>query len=141
MMREAQAMQRMQKEQLERLMKYFSEEKPWMNPLLRSKDVIKVLNMNRTDFWRLLKQTLAGNFNDFVNGYRVEEAKRLIRNGHDYEKTGNIAQVAGFNSYSTFLRSFRKIARCSPQEYGGNLQVKQEEEMVIAHRYAAKPRV
>lgn len=103
--------------QMMRIKKYFEEKRPWLNPGLHVDDVISDLKMNRTEFWRQMKKLTESNFNDFINAYRVEEAKRLICEGHDFEKTSNIAQQAGFNSYSTFFRAFKKITGLTPQEY------------------------
>jgi AraC-like DNA-binding protein len=103
--------------QLANLKNYFKEKRPWLNPDLHVRDVISDLKMNRTEFWRQMKKLTESNFNDFINAYRVEEAKRLISEGHDFEKTSNIAQQAGFNSYSTFFRAFKKVTGLTPQEY------------------------
>ncbi len=58
------------------------------------------------------------NFYDLVNGYRVEEAKRLlldpaIRN----HKIISLAQDAGFNSKTTFNTVFKKFTGYSPTEF------------------------
>lgn len=58
------------------------------------------------------------NFFEFINGQRVEEAKRLLLS----EKCANdtileIAYKAGFNSQSAFHRFFRRLVGMTPSEY------------------------
>jgi AraC-like DNA-binding protein len=57
-------------------------------------------------------------FFDFVNEYRVQEAKKLLSSpqyGH-YSVYG-IALDAGFNSKSAFYAAFGKYAGMSPSEF------------------------
>lgn len=57
-------------------------------------------------------------FFDFLNGYRIEEAKRLLRQPN---RCGNsvldVAFAAGFNSTSTFYAAFKKANGQTPAEY------------------------
>lgn len=110
--------------QITRIRRYFEEGRPWIKPSLKIEDVAAKLNMNRTTLWSLMKKITPDNFNGYVNSHRVKEAKRLIMQGHGTEKSGQIARMAGFNSYSAFLRAFKKETGCSPQEYAKREGVK-----------------
>ena len=55
------------------------------------------------------------NFNQFVNGYRVEEACRRLRQSDD--SILGIAMDVGFNSKSVFNQAFRNRTGLSPGEY------------------------
>ena len=59
-----------------------------------------------------------GNFNQFLNYYRIEEACRLMES-EDHSKTpvSRIGLIAGFSSNSTFIRVFKKLKGKSPSEY------------------------
>ena len=58
------------------------------------------------------------NFNDFVNAYRVEAFKAMLKeNKHEQLSLLGIAQECGFNSKATFNRVFKKLTNTSPTEY------------------------
>jgi AraC-like DNA-binding protein len=58
------------------------------------------------------------NFFEFINKFRIEEAKEILKN--DTEKYLNIIDVAyevGFNNKVTFNKSFKKILSQTPTQY------------------------
>jgi len=60
-----------------------------------------------------LNQTLGLSFFDYINGHRIDEAKRLLETGED----GTILDIAyevGFNSKSTFNAAFKKHTGQTP---------------------------
>lgn len=63
------------------------------------------------------------NFFDFINGLRVEEAKRLLASP-DMANTSilDIIYKSGFNSQSSFQRIFKRATGCTPSEYRRNAQ-------------------
>lgn len=66
-----------------------------------------------------LSQFLHTKFFQFVNGFRVEEAKRALQ---DSDKLiTSIAFDVGFNSKSTFNTAFKKIVGYSPSAYRNSL--------------------
>ena len=66
-----------------------------------------------------LSQFLHTNFFQFVNGFRIEEAKKALL---DRDKLiTNIAFDVGFNSKSTFNTAFKKIVGSSPSAYRKSL--------------------
>ncbi|WP_119666270.1 helix-turn-helix domain-containing protein [Fibrisoma montanum] len=74
------------------------------------------LSIHKLSF--LLNSDLGLNFYQFVNGYRIEEAKRLLTDpkmGH--LSIEGIAYEAGFNSKTVFNTSFRKATGQSPSGY------------------------
>lgn len=70
---------------------------------------------------RAVNQHYGKNFSEFINSYRVEEAK--IRLVHETTPVTAIAFEVGFSSIASFNRVFKSLAGCSPTEYrsqGGN---------------------
>jgi len=65
---------------------------------------------------QFLNQHYSKNFNSFVNGYRIDDAKKLLIDEPD-RNTLSIALAVGFNSYSAFHSAFRKTTGISPAEY------------------------
>lgn len=64
---------------------------------------------------RTINQAFDKNFNEYVNSYRIEEAKeRLAR--EDTSVTA-IAFEVGFSSIASFNRVFKAMVQCSPTEY------------------------
>jgi AraC-like DNA-binding protein len=62
------------------------------------------------------------NFNDFINRYRVDEAKgKLLDPAAKEFKLLRIAFEVGFNSKSVFNRAFKKNTGLSPSEFRGLL--------------------
>lgn len=59
-----------------------------------------------------------GHFRNFLNGYRVEEAKRRLRDpAAAGDKIVAVALESGFSSLASFNRAFRQLAGCSPSEF------------------------
>jgi len=56
------------------------------------------------------------NFNDFVNGFRISCAKKMLSEQNN-TKLNEVAIQAGFNSYSTFFRVFKEQTGVSPSEF------------------------
>jgi len=65
---------------------------------------------------QFINEHLKMNFNTFVNSFRIEEAKRILRTQKD-NVIMNIAFEVGFSSKSVFNRAFLKMTGRTPQEY------------------------
>lgn len=67
---------------------------------------------------QIINERLKQNFVDFINTYRVEEAKRKLLAPHkSHYSVLAIAEEAGFNSKSSFNSVFKKHARMTPSEF------------------------
>ena len=88
----------------------------YLNPKLTISDVAVEIGTNRTYLSDYLNKELNMNFYDYVNTFRVEMACQLLLTEPKYTFE-NIAEQCGFNSISTFRRSFQKIKNCSLSEY------------------------
>jgi AraC-like DNA-binding protein len=66
----------------------------------------------------LINEVKGSNFYNFINAYRVEEAKKLLTSGRlDKLNMLGIAFESGFNSKTTFNTAFKKAVGISPSEY------------------------
>ena len=65
---------------------------------------------------QVISQDLATSFYELVNGYRIGEAKRLLREAPE-ETVLAIAMNVGFNSKSAFHSAFRRRTGVTPSEF------------------------
>jgi len=104
--------------QIEKLM---LEERVFINQDLTLFDIAKALNTHPKKVSNTINKGFKINFNDFVNRYRTEEVIKIVKSQEGNLKTLlGIAYDAGFNSKSTFNRSFKKITKLTPKEYFKN---------------------
>lgn len=100
----------------EKLEQWMSGEKPYRNPDFKLLDLRAVLPMNRTYLSQFINDTYGCSFYQFVNQYRIEEAKRLLRECPEL-KIEEIAIQSGFSSRSSFTQTFTKETGLSPREW------------------------
>lgn len=102
------------KEKIETLMQ---SQKPYLNPNLNLRELAILLNTNSSTLSAFINQLFDKNFNDFINGYRVQEFIERINKPENFNFTVlAIGLDCGFNSKATFNRAVRKIAGKSPNE-------------------------
>jgi AraC-like DNA-binding protein len=65
---------------------------------------------------QLLNERMNTGFWDFVNRYRIEEAKKLLRDNPDANIISVCFQV-GFNTKSSFNSAFKKMTSMTPREF------------------------
>lgn len=87
------------------------------SPRLTLTELASELGTNRTTLSNYLNQELGTTFYDYINGYRVVEAERLLSDAACVYSAEQLAELSGFNSLSTFRRAFSKKHGMSPQQY------------------------
>ncbi|MGZ3872160.1 MAG: ABC transporter permease [Mucilaginibacter sp.] len=81
------------------------------------------LGIHPHELSRIINVALKKNFNDFINEYRIREVKLKMQDpAYDRLTLLGIAYDSGFNSKSTFNRTFRQITGNSPAEYKSDLK-------------------
>lgn len=98
---------------------WMASEKPYMNPDFRLMDLRAVLPLNRTYLSQLINAEYGCNFYQYVTNYRIEEAKRLMRE-HPEMKMQEISEQCGFSSPTVFGRVFTKEVGVLPSEWCNN---------------------
>jgi len=78
----------------------------------------QVVAINQQTLSKIINQEFKMNFFNFVNHYRVEEAKKRLTdpNNHTLSMEG-IGLDCGFKSKATFYRVFKNMTGMSPKEY------------------------
>jgi AraC-like DNA-binding protein len=105
-------------EYLQKLRDYFEEEKPYLNPELTITEVARKLNVSVKYLSQVINESLGKNFYDFINSYRIEEAKQQLKNETDSRKTIlEVLYESGFNSKSAFNSAFKKHTGFTPTEF------------------------
>jgi AraC-like DNA-binding protein len=101
-----------------KLIHYVEKEKPFLNPELKLSDLSREVGVSTHAVSHVLNNSIALNFHDFINKYRVEEVKKRIADPKYQVNTllGN-ALEAGFNSKSSFNRIFKKHTGLTPSAY------------------------
>lgn len=93
-------------------------DKAYLNADLNLSELANMAKMTRGQLSETINTGFNKNFNDFVNGYRVEAFKKMLEEDkHKQLSLLGIAQECGFNSKATFNRVFKKLTNHSPTEY------------------------
>lgn len=102
------------------LLRLMEERKPYLNPKLTLSDLAQEMHINRTYLTTVLNRDIGKSFYDFVNEFRITEACSIIDALPPTErpKLSDVASRSGFNSLSTFKRSFLKVKGMLPSQYG-----------------------
>lgn len=102
-----------------KLEEWLTTEKPYLNPDFKLIDLREVLPMNRTYLSQFINAIYGCSFYQFVNRYRIEEAKQLMR---DYPelRLADVATRSGFSSREVFSRTFTTETGVTPGEWRKN---------------------
>jgi len=110
-------------EDLLKLKKYMTDEKPFLNPDLKIQDISKEINVPVRELSVLINHQLGQHFYDFVNTYRIENAMEILKDSSKSKVTIlEILYEVGFNSKSSFNTAFKKQTGNTPTAYRKALQ-------------------
>jgi AraC-like DNA-binding protein len=102
----------------EKLLNLFKNEAIYKNPDLKITQVSELLHTNRTYISKHINTEFSCTFSDFVNRYRIEEAKRLLTSESSKGYSLNyISEKSGFGSMGSFMRVFRDMEGITPGQY------------------------
>ncbi|MEO0572613.1 MAG: helix-turn-helix domain-containing protein [Bacteroidota bacterium] len=102
------------KEKLETVMK---SEKPFLNPEIRLDELAKMLDVSRNHASQIINEHFELNFFDFMNYYRVSEAKELLVSSTAGLSVTDVGFQCGFNNRTSFYKAFKKFEGTSPSGF------------------------
>lgn len=94
----------------------FETRKIYTNPDLTLSILAKELNIRPQLLSQFINDNLNKSFAQFINEYRIDEAKRLLKESTQF-KIDAVGFESGFNSSSTFYSAFKKITGTTPSSY------------------------
>ncbi len=96
-------------------------EKHFKDPNVSLLSIANRLHISSTYLSQLVNSVTDSNFSDFINGYRVIEAQRLLTHpNYSNYPIRSVGLEAGFNSKSAFYAAFKKHTGMTPSEYKVN---------------------
>ena len=94
----------------------------YRNPDLQLNDIAEKLEITTKKVSQVINLHFEKNFSDFINFYRIEEAKKLLLDpSYKKETVLSVGYDVGFNSKASFNRVFQKIANTTPSNYKKNV--------------------
>lgn len=105
------------------LVRYMENDKPYLNPELTLRILSDNLKICTHKLSLAINEKSGNNFFNFINSYRIAEAKRLLCDSKS--KSYNIEDIAfmsGFNSRASFYSAFKKQLNQTPSAYLADLR-------------------
>ena len=102
----------------EKLLKYFNEDKPYLDSQLSLNSVAKHLEIHSNKLSYLINEIMEVNFNEFINQYRLKHFKMIALNP-EFKKITilGLAYDSGFNSKTVFNTFFKKEIGITPRQW------------------------
>lgn len=107
------------------LIVFIKEKKLYLNPRINQQTLVTEFGTNRQYIYEAIAKNGEDNFRGIINRFRINEVKELIKKDLVENKPLELIKIyelAGFNSYSTFYRSFKTITGLSPNEFVDELK-------------------
>ncbi len=104
---------------LETLMR---EEHVYTDNLLTKEKVAELLGTNRTYLSQVINEQTGQSFTQYMNGYRINEAVRLLSDPENQTPLKAISSDLGFNSMTTFYKLFQHTVGMTPTQYKDKVQ-------------------
>ncbi len=105
---------------------------------LTLRSLAETLDMHPNELSRIINTGLGKSFNDFINEYRIREVTRKMQDSAFERLTLlGIAFDCGFNSKTTFNRTFKQMTGKSPAEYKNDLKKEGPSYTLVPHSGAA----
>ena len=100
----------------QRICQLMDEEQPFLNSELKIADIAILLGTNVTYISNSINSQKGCSFIQFVNGYRIDYAKQLLRK-HPDKKISEVWAASGFANETSFFRNFKALTGMTPNEW------------------------
>ena len=102
----------------DQLKQLLETDKLYLNPELSLKTVADLLNTNTKYLSQVVNHQASINFQQFVNLYRVKEAKhKIVKDSFSNLTLYGIALQCGFKNKSTFYKVFKEVTGFTPKDF------------------------
>ncbi|MDT0606493.1 helix-turn-helix domain-containing protein [Croceitalea rosinachiae] len=102
------------KKEQERIRKVYALIDERYQTKIKLDEVATLCNLTKPAFCRYFKKATGSTFIEFLNQYRISQAKRLLLKGKNVSEA---CYECGFESLSYFNRSFKKVTGENPSEF------------------------
>lgn len=102
--------------QVDKLNLFMLNHQPFLNPDFTIQQLANQTQIDTREISSIINHHLNQNFYEFVNQYRIEEAKKVLLKNRELTILEVLYSV-GFNSKSTFNTQFKKTTKLTPTEY------------------------
>jgi AraC-like DNA-binding protein len=100
-----------------RMLQIFKEKRLFLNPELTLQEASDELSVPKYRLTKLIKEGGYNNFYAFVNELRIDFSKELLVDLPDNLGMDSVVADSGFQSRSTFYRTFKELTGLTPKEY------------------------
>jgi AraC-like DNA-binding protein len=105
-------------EYAEKIDSLMRSDKPYLMADITLDILAEKLAIPARDLSMIINRHFDNNFYEFINNYRIEEAKKILIDPKNKDKTiTDVYLEVGFNSKSVFNTFFKKIVGQTPSEY------------------------
>ena len=102
---------------LDKLRGLLEHENLYLDSTLSLQTLSSRLGLSGRDVSLIINRHARKNFSSFINEYRIEEAKKLLKTRKSNTKILAIALDSGFNNLSSFNVAFKAFTKSTPSEY------------------------
>ncbi len=114
-------------ELIKKLVYLMESKKLFREPDISLQGLAEKLSISPHMLSQLLNETLNHSFSDYINYFRVEEAKQILSNpSGKNQKIAFIASDVGFNTQVAFYNAFKKFTNMTPAQFKKNEEKKKE---------------
>ncbi|WP_286234196.1 helix-turn-helix domain-containing protein [Thalassotalea sediminis] len=99
------------------LQKKMNEQELYLNNELTLKDLAEHLGINSHQISELLNVHLKQTFYEYINRYRLDKAKTMLKDGNVKASILDIAFESGFNNKNSFYRAFKQDTGLTPKAF------------------------